>query len=155
MSSILDFQQVDDNGWPLVDEEGYPVLLEFNDRKSMKDVERVIAMEKPNAVIKRFAELYIKTIGFRWAKKYVRYLRAHDAWKVKNAEYLAAYDQWLSSGEGQEPQAPIEPQAPVLEQITVQDVAAAADPPDLLTKVVKVVKQNRSDIAEIKAQIVQ
>ncbi|PCK30466.1 DUF4376 domain-containing protein [Pseudoalteromonas piscicida] len=86
LQPIAEFIQRDDNEQPVLNEQSLPILLSKPDTKTTADIERLIALGKPQHVIERFAELV--NLGEQWdfAFNYVEYLKQLAQVEAFNAD---------------------------------------------------------------------
>lgn len=82
---IVEFIQFNDNK-PVLDSSGLPVLAPMPAVKTTADIERLVSLGKPQAVIEKFAELV--SIGEQWqfAHEYITYLSQLAKAEAHNAD---------------------------------------------------------------------
>jgi len=122
-SKIVEFTVLDEDQSPVLTEQGLPQLLQRPDTKVELDIERLISLGKPAAVIDMFAELVSLGEQWNWAQEYFDYLT-----KLNEAnEYNANLPEPIANDDGTVTEAdpkplPIEPLRP--EVRTVEHVLA-------------------------------
>lgn len=86
LAPIAEFIQHDTNDKPLLNSAGLPILLSMPAVKTAEDIERLIALSKPQAVIEQFAELV--SLGEQWqfAHEYIKYLEQLAKAEAHNAD---------------------------------------------------------------------
>lgn len=73
-SKLIEFIVLDEEQSPVLNEQGLPKLLPRPDTKTEQDIERLISLGKPMAVINVFAELASLGEQWDWAQSYLGYL---------------------------------------------------------------------------------
>ncbi|ASM53693.1 hypothetical protein PNIG_a1544 [Pseudoalteromonas nigrifaciens] len=122
-SKLFEFIVLDEKQSPILNEKGLPTLRARPDTKTEQDIERLISLGKPIAVINKFAELVSLGEQWNWAQDYFNYLVDLD----KVNEYNANLPEPIENDDGitaeVEPKPlPIEPLHP--EVRTVEQVLA-------------------------------
>jgi len=120
-SKLIKFIFLDEEQSPALNEQGLPQLLPRPDTKSEQDIERLISLGKPMAVINVFAELASLGEQWDWAQSYFDYLVELNAVNEYNANLpdpIANEDGTVTYPEPKAlPSEPLRPEVRTVEQV--------------------------------------
>lgn len=96
------------------DELGLDVLIPRPQTKHASDLERIIALGKPQRVIDLFAEMVSAGEQWDWFDRYNEYLEDLEAWKLEIANHVPELDEEGNEVEWIKPTEPTEPPRPAV-----------------------------------------
>lgn len=138
-NKLLNFIVLDENNEPVLNEQGLPQLLPRPATKTTKDIERLIALNKPIEVINKFAELVSLGEQWDWAQSYYDRLPA----KLEAEQYNANLPEPVAHEDGTLIESAPQPLATEPEQPTIKTVE------DILTPYARTIfKLNRQKQVE-------
>tara|TARA_R110002111_G_scaffold212804_3_gene275976 strand:+ start:432 stop:1034 length:603 start_codon:yes stop_codon:yes gene_type:complete len=114
-----------------VNEDG-EVIVNLHETKSTADLERVIALGKPESVVNRFAEMVAIGEQWEWFDNYQAFLLAVTERDEAIANHEPEFDEKGNEIEWLPPEMPVEPIRPVLR--TIEEVLNGVDGYSALVK---------------------
>lgn len=99
------------------DEDGQLQTQQAGEHKSINDIERVIALGRPNAnaVLAKFAPMVNRASQWAWFQEYLEYLKNLENWQLSSDSFVPIEPEDVFNVE--EPSAPTRPQDQTTEQI--------------------------------------
>ncbi len=151
-------QDVTDFYLETLDPESPKELKPRPETKSLSDLERVIALGKPEAVVLKFASLVSNKTQWDWFDSYQAYLEDHEAWEVakETFEPLELEDsEELTTFTEEEPIEPLRPESLTPSQVLEPYYATrrASAYPELSEFADGFVKAQAGDSAQLDAYV--
>lgn len=120
-NKLIEFIVLDEEQSPVLTEQDLPQILQRPDTKTEQDIERLISLGKPMAVINVFAELVSLGEQWNWAQSYFDYLIELNEVNEYNAnlpEPIANDDGTVTEAEPKPlPYEPLRPEVRTVEQV--------------------------------------